>query len=315
MSDSEENVRYASLSYSYDDVANIGDEIQSLAAEQFLPRIDRTIDRESLASFSDAEHHRYVTILNGWFARTPARALPPAPAIEPVLVSFHLRPSSGFILDRPDVATYLTAHGPVGCRDRHTVHLLATRGIPAAYTKCLTLTLPRRDVRPAQPKVFLVDADLVPVPDSLRARAVVVTHRAPAILTSATRRRIAEELLGAYREHAGLVITTRLHCALPCLAMGIPTVVFHKPNDERFTIMGDLGIQTYQIPSRPIRAVRRLDTVRKQLDRRLQSSVNWQPDIADITEEQNRLRSLTRVRVAEAAERVKVFASHPGAEV
>jgi len=36
----------------------------------------------------------------------------------------------------------------------------------------------------------------------------------------------ARDLLALYRTQARVVITTFLHCALPCLAMGIPVVVF-----------------------------------------------------------------------------------------
>lgn len=40
-------------------------------------------------------------------------------------------------------------------------------------------------------------------------------------------RRTAEALLAIYARSARLVVTTRLHCALRALALGIPTVVFH----------------------------------------------------------------------------------------
>src|SRR5262249_6824839 len=36
----------------------------------------------------------------------------------------------------------------------------------------------------------------------------------------------AKSLLAFYRTRARLVITTLLHCALPCIGMGIPVVVF-----------------------------------------------------------------------------------------
>ena len=52
-------------------------------------------------------------------------------------------------------------------------------------------------------------------------------------------REAAEKQLEEYRRHARLVITSALHCAQPCLAMGIP-VVFIKPEyneRERYSSM------------------------------------------------------------------------------
>ena len=45
----------------------------------------------------------------------------------------------------------------------------------------------------------------------------------------------AEELLSRYAK-AQLVITSRLHCALPCLAMGTPVIFIHPKyhEDTRF---------------------------------------------------------------------------------
>ena len=37
----------------------------------------------------------------------------------------------------------------------------------------------------------------------------------------------AEKLIETYKKEAKLVITSFLHCALPCLAMGIPVIVFY----------------------------------------------------------------------------------------
>lgn len=47
------------------------------------------------------------------------------------------------------------------------------------------------------------------------------------------------ELLALYRTQARLIITTFLHCALPCLAMGIPTVVFLPRAQNEFQRTSD----------------------------------------------------------------------------
>ncbi|MCL6620507.1 MAG: hypothetical protein K6T55_00245 [Syntrophobacterales bacterium] len=69
-------VKFASLKYDF--CGNLGDEIQSVAAEQFLPRVDKKFDRDSLRQVSEPD--RYLLILNGYFSRFPERSFPPPPA-------------------------------------------------------------------------------------------------------------------------------------------------------------------------------------------------------------------------------------------
>ena len=45
---------------------NIGDDIQSYAAAQFLPSIDCVIDRESLDRFDNSDEP-VKAIMNGWY--------------------------------------------------------------------------------------------------------------------------------------------------------------------------------------------------------------------------------------------------------
>jgi polysaccharide pyruvyl transferase WcaK-like protein len=50
----------------------------------------------------------------------------------------------------------------------------------------------------------------------------------------------AQEMLDAYAQ-AKMVVTTRLHCALPCLAFGTPVLfVTDNPKDPRFEGMLEL---------------------------------------------------------------------------
>jgi hypothetical protein len=48
-----------------------------------------------------------------------------------------------------------------------------------------------------------------------------------------------------YKEQASLVITNRLHTALPCMAMGIPVVFFGSRADGRTSIINDIGGTIY----------------------------------------------------------------------
>lgn len=80
----------------------------------------------------------------------------------------------------------------------------------------------------------------------------------------------ASALLKRYRDEAGLVITTALHCAQPCAALGIP-VVFVDPNydeAERFSSMNGI-LPRYSLDdlkdARVDFSPKRITTLRKKL--------------------------------------------------
>src|SRR4029079_13399168 len=133
---------------------------------------------------------------------------------------------------------------PIGVRDAATGHFLESLGIRTQTTYCLTLTFPRRERTPVAGKVFIVDAEDIAIPRSLRNGAIKMTHSMPPLGPEATLP-FAQKLLDMYEEEAALVITTRLHTALPCMAMGIPVVFFGSPTDGRTSIVRDIGGTTY----------------------------------------------------------------------
>lgn len=85
------NMKYGLLSYEYGKNkntmgGNLGDEIQSIAASCFLPRIDNFIDREALSDFASDE--KVKVIMNGWYMHDTSKWIP-SNSIEPLLVSMH----------------------------------------------------------------------------------------------------------------------------------------------------------------------------------------------------------------------------------
>ena len=92
----------------------------------------------------------------------------------------------------------------------------------------------------------MVDTHLNPKDDALMHRLVPASHLAKAVrlthglqkgvgLSYHERRKAAMVLSDRYRS-AALVITNRLHCALPCLAFGTPCLFIHTgiDTDPRF---------------------------------------------------------------------------------
>ena len=55
---------------------NLGDDIQSLAAKQFLPRIDVYVDRDYINNINCSNEETKL-IMNGWFTHRPDIWLPP----------------------------------------------------------------------------------------------------------------------------------------------------------------------------------------------------------------------------------------------
>jgi hypothetical protein len=213
---------------------NLGDEIQSLAARQFLPRVDRLIPREDLRSDPGVDG-RIRLVLNGWFLHN-ARRWPPHEKIVPLLVSVHIAqqrsrrwawlPSPARILLARRNIGYLRRHAPIGGRDRATAALLQRHGVDSYYSGCLSLTLAPRQGLIRGDRVVACDLDdelFEALARRARERPLAVTHFDRATADAGERLRKAQELLDLYGQ-AKCVVTSRLHCALPCLALGTPVL-------------------------------------------------------------------------------------------
>lgn len=258
---------------------NLGDWIQSLAAKQFLPRVDIYLDRENLNSVSSEIPIK--TIMNGWFLHN-WRNWPPSSSIKPLFISFHLTSDAMKHLLSSRSMSYFKAHEPIGCRDYFTFNFFKTNNIAAYFSGCLTLTLKKPEVERDNSKVIIVDIEpkiLDKLPKDIIKRAKFLTHyfsypidksvvnvlkkmfgkyysvlretkffsllrkgreKLFSIQRIQEKIQITENFLKEYAS-AGLIITSRLHCALVGLAFDTPTIFLAStPNDERFKGYEDL---------------------------------------------------------------------------
>ena len=228
----------------YIDTDNIGDDILSYAAYKLLPSVDYIIDRERMDTFLPNTNEYVKTIINGWFLKNKFN-WPPSEYILPFFIGTHFSsvPYWGIkdeFLDSVG-AEYLKKYEPIGCRDNHTVEKLKKRGVDAYFSGCVTLSLERfENVRNTE-KIILVDvSDAVKKCVSKKYRDVeIITHSIKPsnkenfnCFSWDERARRVEELLKKY-QGAKLVITTRLHCALPCLALGT-NVIMIKQNTHDY---------------------------------------------------------------------------------
>jgi hypothetical protein len=237
---------------------NVGDHIQSLAAKQYLPKLDSMIKREYLNSLNLKE--KTSVIMNGWYTQHPEN-WPPEELLNPFFVSFHLNSSyAEKILNKQENVQYFKKYEPIGCRDKGTVKYLQKYGIDAYYSSCLTTTLDLKyKTVEKNDDILIVDllykddlkqqykdypksiiSDIISgnilniqkrektirslIPKEILKKAKYLTHTYwGKDYNEEEQFKLGEELLHKYAK-AKLVITSRIHVALPCLAFGTPVV-------------------------------------------------------------------------------------------
>ena len=225
---------------------NIGDDIQAYAAKRFLPRVDYLIDRNHIDEFVPENDEYVATILNGWFLQYVLN-WPISPFIKPLPISMHFTYKNWFwdITDRPHHLKeygleYLKKIEPIGCRDSHTQKLLTEKGIKTNYTGCLTLTIEKLENVQKGNYICAVDVSkevIKNIKDSTNLEVKEITHIVPEDyykLPWEERMKNVENLLRIY-QGAKAIVSYRLHCALPCLALGTPTILLNEDyRNDRF---------------------------------------------------------------------------------
>ncbi len=216
--------------------SNIWDEIQSLAVRQHLNSCDVYIDRDGL---NDYKWEDIRMIINWWFNPKNVH-LPLSDNISPKFIWYHIsnREDWNNPLLSHKALTYYKKYWSIGCRDQETCDILNKKWVDAYLSLCPTITFPKRETTIENKKVFIVDTDIfLHIPKHLKKNSEYISHKIPSWYDFKKKFDIAEDLLNKYKKEAKLVITSRLHCALPCIAMGIPVVVFCDPNDKRMQLV------------------------------------------------------------------------------
>lgn len=228
------------------DTRNIGDDVQSYVTKRFLPRVDYYIDRNHIDEFVPDTEEKVATIINGWFLQYTLN-WPPSPYIKPLPISMHFTNKDWF-WDTTDRAYHLQGYGleylksiePIGCRDSHTMNLLSSKGVKTEYTGCMTLTLEPFAEIEKQDYICAVDvSDAVvnQIRNTTDMEVKVVTHTVPEDyykLSWEERMKNVEDLLKLY-QGARAVVSYRLHCALPCLALGTSVILLNEDyRNDRF---------------------------------------------------------------------------------
>ncbi|MXV38794.1 hypothetical protein GO491_08950 [Flavobacteriaceae bacterium Ap0902] len=229
----------------YKNSDNIGDDIQTYAALKLVGNPDYFLDREHLNK--DLTAPRTRLLCNGWFMKNP-KNWPPHPNLIPLFVSLyidHKHQCHEYMLDEK-LKPYYEKFGPIGCRDKHTQQLFQNLNIPSYFSGCVTLTLPRYkgkksdEILLVDPFVKIFDQKYVDtqinriIPEKHRSQVTVLTHHDYDLKNLSMEQRMdkAAKLLDRYAK-AKLIITSRIHCALPATAMGTPVYFMDVGYDRK----------------------------------------------------------------------------------
>lgn len=190
---------------------NMGDDIQTLAALRWL-------DLPSTAVVSRDHPEAWPAgakvLLCGWYARVP---LVPD-NVDTHICGLHISARAASHDAREGRFENLRHRVrqmdlPAGCRDLHTESLLRSHRIPTRWSGCPTQTLDHPERPPRRTHLLAIDA----LPPSADYRAF--THRQPPGIEAEERLQRAASALQMLATCSSLH-TTRLHAALPALALG-----------------------------------------------------------------------------------------------
>ncbi len=258
----DDEVKYGVLYYEYNNIknykpknVNTGDYIQSLAAMQFLPK-GENLELVPRDSYSNYRGLRLNLIMNGWYFLNSKNAVIPE-NINPIFVSLHI--------SNPEAITQsyidnLKKYQPIGCRDYYTQSVLSNYGLKTYFSGCLTTTLDIMYKAPENERtnnIIFCDYELGDYTEADKYLQTLVNYYFSKIIftqhgklskTTPCNKCFdeARSMLKLYAR-AKLVVTTRLHCALPCLALGTPVIFINKHYDYKrfpglYELLNTIGI-------------------------------------------------------------------------
>lgn len=237
--------------------ANIGESIQAATIAYIYKCLnvkDEDIVKVSQCDIKEYSGEKIIFPLRLPLSKSDVDKYFPLPEnIQPVFLSLHTH--DDIFEGRKDLVAYFKKYEPIGCRDEITCNIFRKSGIEAYIMGCYTLCLPERNSNIMSSKTYLVDVSeelMEYIPEKLKENSKSLTHAVPFLeypITCEEDERLvnlAEAYMDEYREEATLIITSRLHAAAPCMAMGIPVVLASNNVDFRYAWI-DKFTECYQL--------------------------------------------------------------------
>lgn len=234
-----------------DKTTNLGDDIQSYAIARLMPQVDVYLDREHLDTFCPEDGEPVAVVFASWWFWRKWN-WPPSEYIYPLLAGVHINNYGVKERGTPLTTEWLSgigkewfdAYGPCGARDEYTLNFLKEAGIDSYLSGCVTLTLPKQKETPEKGTyVVLNDLDSEQEAQArkwlsgsgfeIKTTCHTVKHN-KAKQSYDERMKTVEDMLTLY-QNAAFVVTTRLHCTLPCLAMEVPVIAVTDMSQYRIS--------------------------------------------------------------------------------
>lgn len=262
-------MKYANITMEerYQNEGNLGDYVQFIAIDHIYELMgipNSEIIKIEYWNLTDYDGEEVILPIN-FFYFNPSSSGKPfilSPQIHPVYLGLHL---PGEISEKE--IEYFHSNTPIGCRDEYTYRIMEKalsessaidiphENINLYLHGCITATLPRREEKEYK-EIYLIDIPKTiedKIPKDITANAIKMSHllyndlKKKRLLTgSDSAQEFVKNRLELYRDTAKLVVTSRMHCAVPCIAMGIPIVFLVPIMSSRFTWMEKLiPIYTY----------------------------------------------------------------------
>ena len=238
-------MKYANISFLGKEVCNIGDNLQFMSIDYLYSCIDGInvadiiqIPYSELSTWKSDDGEKVFLPINFPFVEYFEKGLCGlfSEDIIPIFLGLtYLKPYLS-----QDEIEYLKRYEPIGCRDEYTYNTMQKYGIKAWLNGCMTLTSFHRRQKLADSigKVYLVD---VPeeierrLPQSIISNAEKRTQLKRKEPNDCNINEYVSTRMREYKENAKLMITTRLHCAVPCISMGIPVILILPKVAYRFS--------------------------------------------------------------------------------
>lgn len=255
-------VKFGVLKYT-DQNINLGDYVQWEGIRKAYDRMGVRcediveIDRTNFRNYEGSEY--VILPMVGYYSgvRNVNEIFPFPDKVIPVYIGFHC--VDPLVLER--VADEHKAYEPFFCRDLVTMRLMRGYGLRAFVGGCMSLCREKRECSPENGKVFLCDLPegLLPfIPQTLLDNAETLpspVRRMPYPdgddRNAAEAKHLSEYVLDKIKSEAKLVITSRLHVALPSVAMGVPVVLSHKAGEGEVMDVRFSGLDRIIRPYKP----------------------------------------------------------------
>lgn len=222
------------------------------------------VDRDGLSGFRN--EFKCKLIANGWYYLFDG-CHQWSDCLEPLLTSVHINNTDNAnefhnVLDKLKAASQKS---PIGCRDFATQRFLQSNGIACFFSSCLTTTLQRKDYSDGRDRSGVIFSDcsndfyskIFPIDRFINKNRAInrinallrnyyaqeaisyVTHECQLSVPHREGFELAKALLQRYA-NAKLVITSRIHAALPCLGLGTPVILVCPYDQQRFEGLAEL---------------------------------------------------------------------------